>query len=281
MVGAAATAAAPTPVEVAPSMLGGRVAVVTGAGTGLGRATTTALRRAGFRCHLVGRRAGPLAGAVAGIGGGEELLATSADISTEEGRRLVVERTLEAFGRIDVLVNNAGIAHRAPLLAQSETEWREVFATNVDAAFFLALAVIPSMRDQGYGRIVNISSVYGSLAMNGTLYGSMFPMTSDGPVRQPSYHASKGALINLTRDLAAAVACWGITVNCVSPGMFLTEQSEAVVDDLVIARLAEMTPVGRLGDPAEIGDAVAFLASERAGFITGVNLPVDGGWSLW
>jgi NAD(P)-dependent dehydrogenase (short-subunit alcohol dehydrogenase family) len=148
--------------------------------------------------------------------------------------------------------------------------------------FFLSQAVLPTMRDQGYGRIVNIGSVYGSLALNSALYPDMFaPDEGDGPARQPAYHTSKGAVLNLTRDLAAAVAPWGVTVNTISPGMFLTEQSKGIVSDEVIESLSRMTPVGRFGDPPEIGYAVRFLASEEAAFITGAELRVDGGWSIW
>jgi NAD(P)-dependent dehydrogenase (short-subunit alcohol dehydrogenase family) len=118
--------------------------------------------------------------------------------------------------------------------------------------------------------------------MNGDFYASRLPTdTVLGPTRQVAYHASKGGVLNLTRDLAVAVAPWGITVNCVSPGMFLTEQSDAVSDPGVVEQLKKMTPLRRFGDPAEVGHAVAFLASDEAGFITGVDLRVDGGWALW
>jgi NAD(P)-dependent dehydrogenase (short-subunit alcohol dehydrogenase family) len=99
--------------------------------------------------------------------------------------------------------------------------------------------------------------------------------------RQPAYHAAKGGLLNLTRDLAIAFAPWGITVNAVSPGMFLTEQTKAIINDEVRGRLMSMTPLGRMGDPVEVGYAVRFLASAEAAFITGIDLPVDGGWSIW
>jgi NAD(P)-dependent dehydrogenase (short-subunit alcohol dehydrogenase family) len=111
--------------------------------------------------------------------------------------------------------------------------------------------------------------------------GLIAPDEGRGPSRQPAYHTSKGALLNMTRDLAVAVAPWGITVNTLSPGMFLTEQAEKIVNEDVIRSLSEMTPVGRFGEPREIGHAVSFLASENAAFITGAELVVDGGWSAW
>jgi NAD(P)-dependent dehydrogenase (short-subunit alcohol dehydrogenase family) len=260
-----------------------RVALITGAGSGLGRATAEVLAQRGYRCVLAGRREAAIlqtADAIAASGGFAE--AVVADITEADDRTLLVERCASAFGRLDVLVNNAGISHQAPLLASTPEDWRRVMATNLDAMFFLAQAALPAMRAQRFGRIVNIGSVYGSLGMNAQLYGTMLPGdTPQGPTRQIGYHTSKGGVLNLTRDLAIAVAPWGVTVNCISPGMFLTEQSKAVVDADVIAALVGMTPMGRMGDPAEIGHAVAFLASDEAAFITGVDLKVDGGWSLW
>jgi NAD(P)-dependent dehydrogenase (short-subunit alcohol dehydrogenase family) len=145
----------------------------------------------------------------------------------------------------------------------------------------MAQLVLPSMRARNWGRIVNIGSVYGALALNALHYDTFTDDPEFGPRRQPAYHTSKGAVLNLTRDLAAAVARWGVTVNTVSPGMVITEQSDGLLSDEVNRRLCAMTPVGRFGEPSEIAHAVTFIASERAGFITGEELKVDGGWSIW
>jgi NAD(P)-dependent dehydrogenase (short-subunit alcohol dehydrogenase family) len=137
------------------------------------------------------------------------------------------------------------------------------------------------MRDRGWGRIINIGSVYGVLGLNPALYDS-FPDDPDaGPTRQPAYHSSKGALLNLTRDLAIAVAKWRVTVNTVSPGMIITDQSRGLLSEDVKRRLCEMTPLGRFGEPAEIAYMVRFLASDEAAFITGEEIRVDGGWTIW
>jgi NAD(P)-dependent dehydrogenase (short-subunit alcohol dehydrogenase family) len=241
------------------------------------------LAQKGYRCFLAGRREAAIRSAadeVAAAGGIAE--AVVADITVPADRDRIVACAVTMFGRLDVLVNNAGISHQAPLLAATPEDWRRVMATNLDAMFFLAQAALPTMRDQKFGRIINIGSVYGSLGMNAQLYGTVLAAdTPHGPTRQVGYHTSKGGVLNLTRDLAIAVAPWGVTVNCISPGMFQTEQSEAVTDPAVIAALVKMTPAARLGDPPEIGHAVAFLASEEAAFITGVDLKVDGGWSIW
>ncbi len=265
-------------------MSGRRVAIVTGAGTGLGRATAHVLLETGIDCVLTGRRREPLeeAASSAAAAGGAEALLVPSDVAVEADRQRIVSETLERFGRIDILVNNAGVSGQAPLLDYTLEDWRRIMATNVEACFFLAQLVLPVMRERQYGRIVNIASVYGSLGMNASLYaGLMSPDEGRGPGRQPAYHSSKGALLNMTRDLAVAVAPWGVTVNSLSPGMFLTEQAEKIVDGNVISSLSAMTPVGRFGEPREIGYAVRFLASEEAAFITGTELVVDGGWSIW
>jgi NAD(P)-dependent dehydrogenase (short-subunit alcohol dehydrogenase family) len=231
----------------------------------------------------MGRRTEPLAETAASPGLAAEIVPVTGDITSRDDRERVVKETLARFGRIDILVNNAGISGHAPILEYSEEDWRQVMAINVDGGFFLAQAVARNMRERSWGRIVNIASVYGSLGLNASLYAGLFPMEDlgGGPTRQPAYHTSKGAVLNMTRDLAVALAPWKITVNAISPGMFLTEQSRPTVSDEVVRRLSEMTPLGRFGEVREIGYAVRFLVSDDAAFITGTELRVDGGWSIW
>lgn len=259
-----------------------RTAIVTGGGTGLGRATVEVLVESGIRCAVVGRRRDRLEETAATIAAQDRVLLIEADITDPADRQRIYEETVATFGTADILVNNAGISAPGPLLHYTEEDWRRVFRTNVDACFFLAQVLIPHMRAVGFGRIINIASVYGSLGLNAPLYAGLHPQDVEGgPTRNPAYHASKGALLNLTRDLAIAVAGWGITVNAISPGMFETEQSRGIINGQVIANLSAMTPIGRFGSPREIGHAVKFLASEEASFIVGANLVVDGGWSIW
>jgi len=259
-----------------------RTAIVTGGGTGLGRATAEVLVESGLNCVVVGRRQDRLEETAAKIAAKDRILLVQADVTRAEDRERIREEAAREFGHIDILVNNAGIGSLGPLLQYTEVEWRRVFQINVEACFFMAQAVIPSMKSAGFGRVINIASVYGSHGLNADLYAGLIPQDGeDGPIRNPAYHASKGALVNLTRDLAIPVARWGITVNTISPGMFITEQSEGIVNDAVMASLSDMTPVGRFGNPREIGYAVRFLASDEASFITGHNLLVDGGWSIW
>jgi NAD(P)-dependent dehydrogenase (short-subunit alcohol dehydrogenase family) len=264
---------------------GSRTAIITGAGSGLGRAMAKDLVEHDIRCVLMGRRVKSLEQTVDVITGDHNrVLVVQGDVTVDADRARTVRECVEKFGHADILVNNAGISFTAPLLAHEETEWRRVMNTNLDSHFFMAKAVIPGMRDQRWGRIINIASVYATLALNNALYGDLLPVTNDrglGPTRQPAYHSSKGGVVTLTKDLAVAVAPWGITVNAVSPGMFLTEQSDGLVSEDVKRKLGSMTPLGRFGEPREVAHAVRFLSSDEASFITGVDLRVDGGWSLW
>jgi NAD(P)-dependent dehydrogenase (short-subunit alcohol dehydrogenase family) len=196
----------------------------------------------------------------------------------------MVEQCIRRFGRLDVLVNNAGTSSWAPLLDYPEDSWREVMGTNLEGPFFLTQAAVAEMRRRRWGRVINIASVYASLALNNYFYGDRMPAESAGdrgPVRASAYHASKSGLLTMTKDLAVAVARWGITVNTVSPGMLMTDLADNLLDDEVRRRIEEMTPLGRFGRPEEVGYAVRFLASEESSFITGTELVIDGGWSIW
>jgi NAD(P)-dependent dehydrogenase (short-subunit alcohol dehydrogenase family) len=177
-----------------------------------------------------------------------------------------------------VLVNNAGVGGR--ILDALETpveEWARTLDVNLSAVFSCSREFGRTMIAHRRGSIVNIASVYGVVGVDGRLYAH-----EDGrPLENPAYAASKGGLVNLTRFLACAWARHGVRVNSISPGMFLTAQSRPVVTPEVEARLSERTPLGRLGDPDELGGAAVFLASDASSFVTGHNLVVDGGWTAW
>ena len=258
-----------------------RAAIVTGGGTGLGRGTAEALAEAGVDCLLAGRRAEPLEATRAALAEAPgRIEAVVADVTDAGDRERLVRACLERFGRLDILVNNAGGGSAAQLLDFSEAAWRDGFAVNVDAPFALSQLAIPEMRRNGWGRIVNIASILGLAAGQPAAYDFPDETASErGPWRAPAYAASKAAIVNLTRELAAAVAPWGITVNAISPGYI--ERPERPRPAATVERIASRTPVGRLGEPRDVGYAVRYLASEEASFVTGANLVVDGGWTIW
>lgn len=255
--------------------------IITGAGTGIGRATAMRLSRSGYVTVLAGRRLDRLestAKLIASEGGFG--IPAQADVTTEVGRSaifdLIDQRELVLRG----LVNNAGRAYLAPLFAQELKKWRENIALNLDAAAFLSFEAIRRMNGTGGGAIVNIASIYGIVTMRNDYYGDLISAKSPlGPTRGVAYAASKGALRSLTRELAVAGASMGVRVNTVSPGMVPIEDHPR--DAATQKAFCESTPMGRTGRPEEIANVVNFLISSESSFVTGAEIVVDGGWTLW
>jgi 2-deoxy-D-gluconate 3-dehydrogenase len=243
--------------------LSGRVAIVTGANTGLGQAMALALAGAGADVALVGRS--PMNDTTARIAAlGRESIPIEADLSTLAPIAEIVERTCDWRQRIDILVNNAGIIRRADAIEFTEDDWDAVMDVNLKSVFFLSQAVAKRMLSQGSrGKIINIASV----------------LSFQGGIRVPSYTAAKSGLAGLTRLLACEWAIKGINVNAIAPGYFETNNTTALRADrdrnaAILARI----PAGHWGKPEEIGGAAVFLASTAADYVHGVVLPVDGGW---
>lgn len=246
-----------------PFRLDGKVAIVTGANTGLGQAMAIALAGAGASLALVGRSAPEETEAKIRAMGGRSAI-VMADLSTTEPLARIVKETGRQLGPPDILVNNAGIIRRQDALDFTEPDWDSVLDVNLKVPFFLAQAVARNMRDDARrGKIINVASL----------------LSFQGGIRVASYTASKSGLAGLTRLLANEWAAHGINVNAIVPGYFATNNTEALRNDPernrdILARI----PAGRWGDPADLGGAAVFLASAASDYVHGAALPVDGGW---
>ncbi len=241
--------------------LDGRIALVTGASQGIGRACALELARAGATVALAARNEGKLAEAVAEIeGAGGKAAAFALDVASEESIKACAKAVLDRFGKVEILVNNAGITRDGLMLRMKRADWDDVLTTNLTGAFLLTQALLSAMLKNRWGRIVNISSVVGRTGQAG----------------QVNYAASKAGLIGFTRSMAREVASRNVTVNAVAPGYIETPMT-AVLDEKQRAAMMATIPLGRPGTDLEIAQAVAFLASDAAGYITGHVLDVNGG----
>ena len=238
----------------------GRVAIVTGAWRGLGRAAATRLHERGASVAVNVRDSERADALVKEIG--ERAFAVPGDVAAKGVPDDIAQRTVERFGRIDILVNNAALPLSTRFPDLSVEEWRKAIEVNLTAPFLMTKAVLPAMRAQNYGRIINISSSGGRMVS--TLGGA-------------HYTASKAGLLGLTRATAKELGKFGITVNAICPGMIDTELTREHASDDLLERLAVSYPVQRLGTALEVADLICFAASESAGYITGASLDINGG----
>ena len=245
--------------------LDGRVAVVTGASSGLGDRFARVLHSAGASVVVAARRADRL-DTLADELGRDRALVVPCDVADDDDCERLVSSTLERFGRLDVLVNNAGMAVTMPAEDEPPEEFRRAVAVNLTGLFVLSQLAGRAMIAAGSGTIVNVASVLGLVAST--------------PIKQASYCATKGAVVNLTRELACQWARKGVRVNALAPGWFPSEMTELMfADESATAFLKRDCPMARAGEPHELDGALLFLASDASSYVTGQTLVVDGGWT--
>jgi NAD(P)-dependent dehydrogenase (short-subunit alcohol dehydrogenase family) len=246
--------------------LDGKVAIVTGASRGLGRVMASALAEAGASVVLTARSRDSAEAAAAEVAKetGAKTLGVAVEVTRAADVSAMVERTLEALGRVDVLVNNAGINIRGPIETLAESDWDQVIDANLKGPWLCCRAVAPIFKAQKSGRVINVSSMLGEISL---------------PDRTP-YASSKGGLTLMTKTLALEWAKYGVTINALCPGPFLTEINTALLKDPAVkAAMEAKIPLGRWGEPNELGPAAVFLASDASSFMTGATLFIDGGYT--
>jgi len=243
------------------SVLKNQIALITGGTRGIGNACAQVFVEQGAQVALCGRDEATARRVAASLG--ESCEGYGADVSEPESARVLIDRVVERFGTIHILVNNAGTVDDGLIMRMRNTQWTHVMKTNLDSVFYLCRAVSRLMVRQRYGRIINIGSVVGLRGQRG----------------QCNYVASKAALVGFTKACARELASRNITVNLVAPGLIDTDLTSTMAAPMREETL-KRTPLGRPGKPEEVADAVAFLASPKAGYITGTVLPIDGGLGM-
>jgi NAD(P)-dependent dehydrogenase (short-subunit alcohol dehydrogenase family) len=247
--------------------LTGRVAVVTGASSGLGVGFARALAQAGAHLVLAARRADRLEAVATELEeAGVEVLPVGCDVTDANQVEALKDACLERFGRVDILVNNAGTTEVVPAENESEEAFLHVLNVNLNGTFHCAQRFGRVMLEAGRGSIINVASIFG--------------MVGSGSIPQASYVASKGAVVNMTRELAAQWARRGVRVNAIAPGFFRSEMTEEMFsDERSMAWVRRKTPAGRPGEVEELAGALIFLASDASSYVTGQTIAVDGGWT--
>ena len=247
--------------------ISGKVAVVTGASSGLGRQFALALAREGANVAILARRVEKLEKVKEEVESlGVECISVKCDVVDNESIKCAVATVVEHFGRIDILVNNAGVGTGAPAELQEDSVWNMTINTNLNGVYFVAREVGKVMIKQNYGKIINIGSIHSTVSMNGS------PISA--------YCASKGGVAMLTKALACEWAKYNITVNAIGPAYFESEMTDQIINTPEFAQaVMAYCPMGRVGKAGELDGAVVYFASDASSYTTGQLLTVDGGWT--
>ncbi len=248
--------------------LRGRVAVVTGGSSGLGVTFAEALAEVGANVVIAARRIDKLNEVADDLRDtGVKVHTFQCDVSKQDQVQSLVTDTVKNYGRLDIMVNNAGVAAMSPATEISLEDWNRVVSINLTGTFLCARESAKQMIKQRGGKIINIASIYGAV-------GDVFPASP--------YYATKGAVVNLTRDLAVEWAPFKINVNAIAPGFFPSEMTESIFQDPhYLEYINKQTPLGRTGNPDDLKGAVVYLASPASDYVTGQTIFVDGGWTAW
>lgn len=258
-----------------------RIALVTGGSNGLGRQMAFGLAEAGCSIVIANRSidAGRETATEIAETTGARTLAVPLDVTERESAVEAVRRAEEHFGPIDILINCAGISLNTNLepSAENTSIFRKILDVNVTGIFHCSSAVATSMKKRRRGRIINVSSIYGANGIDRLVYIDDI----DSEFALHGYAASKGAVCNLTRDLASTLGPWGITVNAILPATFITDQNRHLFSKNVLERIVRRTPLGRVGTDDDLKGVAVFLSSDASKYVTGQLLAVDGGWLAW
>ena len=239
-----------------------KTAIITGGGTGIGLATACAFCQEGAKVILFGRRKEKLEKAVEKLGG--SAIIVQGDMTNNNDLDQLINETLHNFKKIDILVNNAGLFNGAPLHEISDSQWDEIMDINIRSVFQLTRRVLPAMLSQKYGSIIHISSILGLIAV---------PEVA-------AYNVSKGALNQFSRSIAVEYGSSGIRSNSICPGLIATDMTADLMKDAdLMKEWSKEYPIGRFGKPEDVANACLYLASDESSFVTGITLPVDGGFT--
>jgi len=239
-----------------------KTAIITGGGTGIGLATAHAFYQEGAKIILFGRRKEKLEKAVEKLGG--SAIIVQGDMTNNNDLDQLINETLHNFKKIDILVNNAGLFNGSPLHEISDSQWDEIMDINIRSVFQLTRRVLPAMLSQKYGNIIHISSILGLIAV---------PQVA-------AYNVSKGALNQFSRSIAVEYGSSGIRSNSICPGLIATDMTADLMQDAdLMKEWSKEYPIGRFGKPEDVANACLYLASDESSFVTGITLPVDGGFT--